>query len=203
MKVNDVSLTISAVQKAQYPDDARPEIAFVGRSNVGKSSLINRLINRKAMARTSSVPGKTQTLNFYNIESQLYFVDVPGYGYAKVSKTARAKFATMIEEYLTTRAQLRGVVQLVDSRHEPSDDDISMYQYLKYYKLPVLVVGTKVDKVAKTRRNSVERMLKQGLDFNPADTLQLFSAETGFGKDEVWAWLDAHTEVGGTEDGTE
>ena len=193
MNVNDVSLTISAVSAAQYPDDDMPEVAFVGRSNVGKSSLINRLINRKKMARTSSVPGKTQTLNFYNIESKFYFVDVPGYGYAKVSKADRAKFATMIEEYLTTRKPLRGVVLLVDSRHDPSEDDISMYQYLKYYKLDVLVVGTKVDKVSKTRRQSVERKLKNGLDFNPADTLQLFSAETGAGKDEVWAWLDAHT----------
>ncbi|KRO18319.1 ribosome biogenesis GTP-binding protein YihA/YsxC [Lacticaseibacillus saniviri] len=193
MQVNHVSLTISAVQAAQYPTDERPEVAFVGRSNVGKSSLINRLINRKSMARTSSVPGKTQTLNFYDIESLLYFVDVPGYGYAKVSKTARAKFATMIEEYLTTRQTLRGVVQLVDSRHEPSDDDISMYQYLKYYKIPVLVVATKADKIGKSKYAATTRRIQKALDFNQVDTLVLFSAETGMGQESVWQWLEQQT----------
>ena len=133
MDVHDVKLTISAVAAAQYPEDGHPEIAFLGRSNVGKSSLINKLIQRKAMARTSGVPGKTQTLNFYDLDSRLFFVDVPGYGYAKVSKTARAKFAAMIETYLTTRQPLRGIVLLVDSRHEPTADDISLYQYLNLY----------------------------------------------------------------------
>lgn len=202
MKVNDVSLTISAVAQSQYPETGYPEIAFVGRSNVGKSSLINKLIDRKSMARTSSVPGKTQTLNFYDIESLLYFVDVPGYGYAKVSKAARAKFAAMIETYLTTRKRLRGVVQLVDARHAPSEDDVSMYQYLKYYKLPVLVVGTKVDKTSRGKRNQVVSTLTKGLDLNQADTLVLFSAETGEGKKEVWDWLERQADVGGNADGT-
>ena len=190
MDVHDVKLTISAVAAAQYPEDGHPEIAFLGRSNVGKSSLINKLIQRKAMARTSGVPGKTQTLNFYDLDSRLFFVDVPGYGYAKVSKTARAKFAAMIEIYLTTRQPLRGVVLLVDSRHEPTADDISMYQYLKYYQLRTLVVATKIDKTPKSKRLHVAKQIKQRLDLNQTDDVILFSATTGEGYEAVWSWLE-------------
>ena len=184
MDVHDVKLTISAVAAAQYPEDGHPEIAFLGRSNVGKSSLINKLIQRKAMARTSGVPGKTQTLNFYDLDSRLFFVDVPGYGYAKVSKTA------MIETYLTTRQPLRGVVLLVDSRHEPTADDISMYQYLKYYQLRTLVVATKIDKTPKSKRLHVAKQIKQRLDLNQTDDVILFSATTGEGYEAVWSWLE-------------
>ncbi|WP_420327581.1 ribosome biogenesis GTP-binding protein YihA/YsxC [Lacticaseibacillus paracasei] len=190
MDVHDVKLTISAVAAAQYPEYGHPEIAFLGRSNVGKSSLINKLIQRKAMARTSGVPGKTQTLNFYDLDSRLFFVDVPGYGYAKVSKTARAKFAAMIETYLTTRQPLRGVVLLVDSRHEPTADDISMYQYLKYYQLRTLVVATKIDKTPKSKRLHVVKQIKQRLDLNQTDDVILFSATTGEGYEAVWSWLE-------------
>ncbi|MES5861651.1 ribosome biogenesis GTP-binding protein YihA/YsxC [Lacticaseibacillus paracasei] len=190
MDVHDVKLTISAVAAAQYPEDGHPEIAFLGRSNVGKSSLINKLIQRKVMARTSGVPGKTQTLNFYDLDSRLFFVDVPGYGYAKVSKTARAKFAAMIETYLTTRQPLRGVVLLVDSRHEPTADDISMYQYLKYYQLRTLVVATKIDKTPKSKRLHVAKQIKQRLDLNQTDDVILFSATTGEGYEAVWSWLE-------------
>ncbi|MEN2329636.1 ribosome biogenesis GTP-binding protein YihA/YsxC [Lacticaseibacillus paracasei] len=190
MDVHDVKLTISAVAAAQYPEDGHPEIAFLGRSNVGKSSLINKLIQRKAMARTSGVPGKTQTLNFYDLDSRLFFVDVPGYGYAKVSKTARAKFAAMIETYLTTRQPLRGIVLLVDSRHEPTADDISMYQYLKYYQLRTLVVATKIDKTPKSKRLHVAKQIKQRLDLNQTDDVILFSAITGEGYEAVWSWLE-------------
>ena len=190
MDVHDVKLTISAVAAAQDPEDGHPEIAFLGRSNVGKSSLINKLIQRKAMARTSGVPGKTQTLNFYDLDSRLFFVDVPGYGYAKVSKTARAKFAAMIETYLTTRQPLRGVVLLVDSRHEPTADDISMYQYLKYYQLRTLVVATKIDKTPKSKRLHVAKQIKQRLDLNQTDDVILFSATTGEGYEAVWSWLE-------------
>ena len=190
MDVHDVKLTISAVAAAQYPEDGHPEIAFLGRSNVGKSSLINKLIQRKAMARTSGVPGKTQTLNFYDLDSRLFFVDVPGYGYAKVSKTARAKFAAMIETYLTTRQPLRGVVLLVDSRHEPTADDISMYQYLKYYQLRTLVVATKIDKTPKSKRLHVSKQIKQRLDLNQTDDVILFSETTGEGYEAVWSWLE-------------
>lgn len=199
MKVNNVSLTISAVSAAQYPDTGYPEIVFVGRSNVGKSSLINKLIDRKSMARTSAVPGKTQTLNFYNIEDLLYFVDVPGYGYAKVSKRDRERFAGMIEEYLSTRKPFRGAVQLVDARHTPSEDDVSMYQYLKYFNVDVLVVGTKVDKTSKAKRQAIMRDIKQTLDLNQTDQLVMFSATTGEGKDAVWDWLEKQTGIGGSE----
>ena len=199
MDVHDVKLTISAGAAAQYPEDGRPEIAFLGRSNVGKSSLINKLIKRKAMARTSSVPGKTQTLNFYDLDSRLFFVDVPGYGYAKVSKSARAKFAAMIATYLTTRQQLRGVVLLVDSRHEPTADDISMYQYLKYYQLRTLVVATKIDKTPKSKRLHVVKQINQRLDLNQTDTVIPFSAVTGEGYDAIWSWLSQTSGVGENE----
>ena len=198
MDVHDVKLTISAVAAAQYPTDGRPEIAFLGRSNVGKSSLINKLIKRKAMARTSSVPGKTQTLNFYDLDSRLFFVDVPGYGYAKVSKAARAKFAAMIETYLTTRQPLHGAVLLVDSRHDPTADDISMYQYLKYYQIKTLVVATKIDKTPKSKRLHVVKQITKHMDLNQTDVVIPFSAVTGEGYDAIWSWLEQTAGVEGS-----
>ncbi|PTK99373.1 YihA family ribosome biogenesis GTP-binding protein, partial [Staphylococcus haemolyticus] len=140
---NNIDLIISAVQEAQYPDTGLSEVALSGRSNVGKSSFINSMIGRKNMARTSQQPGKTQTLNFFNIDDQLIFVDVPGYGYAKVSKSQREKFGKMIEEYLTKRESLKLVIQLVDLRHNPTEDDILMYNYLKHFDIPTLVICTK------------------------------------------------------------
>lgn len=190
MKVTDVSLTISAVREAQYPDTDFPEIAFVGRSNVGKSSLINNLMQRKKVARTSSVPGKTQTLNFYLLNQSLYFVDVPGFGYAKVSKKAREEFGVMIEQYLETRQQLRGVVQLVDSRHEPSELDISMYQWLQYYKIPTLVVATKIDKVKRNQWNKSESVHRKQLELNPTTPWLPFSAQDNTGSAELWDWIE-------------
>ncbi|WDF81621.1 ribosome biogenesis GTP-binding protein YihA/YsxC [Lacticaseibacillus pabuli] len=192
MKVNDVSLTISAVREAQYPETDFPEIAFVGRSNVGKSSLINNIMQRKKIARTSSVPGKTQTLNFYLLNQSLYFVDVPGFGYAKVSKSDREKFSAMIESYLETRQQLRGVIQLVDSRHEPSDLDVSMYQYLHYYDIPTLVVATKIDKVKKNQWNKVESIQRKAMHLNEAADWLPFSAQDSTGSAEVWDWIENH-----------
>ena len=192
MKVNDVSLTISAVRESQYPETDLPEIAFVGRSNVGKSSLINNLMQRKKMARTSAVPGKTQTLNFYLLNQSLYFVDVPGFGYAKVSKADREKFAAMIERYLETRQQLRGVIQLVDSRREPSELDVSMYQYLQYYKIPTLVVATKIDKVKKNQWNKSEAIQRKTMHLNEAADWQPFSAQDNTGSTEVWDWIAQH-----------
>jgi GTP-binding protein len=191
MNVNNVEMIMSAVQPSQYPTDNKPEIALVGRSNVGKSSLTNTLINRKNFARTSSQPGKTQTLNFYDVEDTLYFVDVPGYGYAKVSKKQREAFGEMIETYITGRHQLRGVVSLVDARHEPSEDDILMYQWLQYYEIPTLVVATKADKIARGKFNKAESIIKKALEFNPKTSqLQFFSSITKDGKDEVWQWIE-------------
>ncbi len=193
MDVHNVEMVMSAVSAAQYPTDGKPEIALVGRSNVGKSSLTNTLIQRKNFARTSSQPGKTQTLNFYNVEDQLYFVDVPGYGYAKVSKKQREAFGHMIEEYITSRKQLRGVISLVDARHDPSADDIAMYEWLHYYNIPILVVATKSDKISKSKFNKFEANIKRTLGFDDAESsFQFFSSETKYGKDQVWAWIEAH-----------
>ncbi|WP_334332624.1 MULTISPECIES: ribosome biogenesis GTP-binding protein YihA/YsxC [unclassified Companilactobacillus] len=192
MQVNNVSMNLSAVSSKQYPDEGYPEIALLGRSNVGKSSLINTLINRKKFARTSSTPGKTQTLNFYNIEDQLYLVDVPGYGFAKVSKKQREEFGVMIEEYLTTRQVLKGVVILVDGRHKPSDDDISMYQFVSYYHIPTLIVATKMDKIKGNQWNKTISQVKKTMELNQTDDLQLFSSETKYGKDQVWDWIENH-----------
>lgn len=190
MKVQNVELTISAVSPAQYPDEGFPEIALSGRSNVGKSSLINTLINRKGLARTSSQPGKTQTLNFYNIESELYFVDVPGYGYAKVSKKDREKWGQMIERYFSDRPVLRGVISLVDGRHEPTELDCQMIDFLHYYDLPILVCATKMDKIPRGKWNRTESQIRKKLALNPQDEIVLFSSVTKDGKEEVWNWVE-------------
>lgn len=163
MEVHNVELVMSAVAPSQYPTTGFPEIGLAGRSNVGKSSLINVLINRNSYARTSSQPGKTQTLNFYKVEDQLYFVDVPGYGYAKVSKKEREKWGQMIETYLTSRETLRGVVILVDARHAPTKDDVAMYEWMRYYEMPLLVVATKSDKIPRGKWNKQESLIKRRL----------------------------------------
>lgn len=191
MKVHNAEIVISAVSPKQYPETDLPEIALAGRSNVGKSSFINTLIDRKNLARTSGKPGKTQTLNFYLIENTLHFVDVPGYGYAKVSKTERAKWGEMIETYITSRKQLRAVVSLVDVRHDPSKEDIQMYEFLKYYHIPVIVVATKADKIPRGKWNKHTSAIKKKLDFDPSDTFILFSSETKQGKEEAWQAIEA------------
>ncbi|KRM94032.1 GTP-binding protein engB [Lentilactobacillus senioris DSM 24302 = JCM 17472] len=193
MDVHNVELTISAVAPKQYPSGNLPEIALVGRSNVGKSSLTNTLINRRSFARTSSQPGKTQTLNFYQIEQQLYFVDVPGYGYAKVSKVEREKWGQMIETYLTSRDQLKGVITLVDGRHAPTEDDIAMHEWLNYYNIDTLVVATKMDKIAKSKWNKQEKIIRQSLEMSGTEPLVLFSAVSKTGKDAVWDWIEERT----------
>ncbi len=197
MKVQNVELTISAVSPAQYPDEGFPEIALSGRSNVGKSSLINTLINRKGLARTSSQPGKTQTLNFYNIESELYFVDVPGYGYAKVSKKDREKWGQMIERYFSDRPVLRGVISLVDGRHEPTELDCQMIDFLHYYDLPILVCATKMDKIPRGKWNRTESQIRKKLALNPQDEIVLFSSVTKVGKEEVWNWVEKMSGIKG------
>ncbi|MCI3917335.1 ribosome biogenesis GTP-binding protein YihA/YsxC [Streptococcus intermedius] len=188
MEINthNAEILLSAANKSHYPQDEIPEIALAGRSNVGKSSFINTLLNRKNLARTSGKPGKTQLLNFFNIDNQLRFVDVPGYGYAKVSKTERAKWGRMIEEYLTTRENLRAVVSLVDFRHEPSADDVQMYEFLKYYEIPVIVVATKADKIPRGKWNKHESVIKKRLDFDKNDDFLIFSSVNKDGLDAAW-----------------
>ena len=188
MEINthNAEILLSAANKSHYPQDEIPEIALAGRSNVGKSSFINTLLNRKNLARTSGKPGKTQLLNFFNIDDKLRFVDVPGYGYAKVSKTERVKWGKMIEEYLTIRENLRAVVSLVDFRHEPSTDDVQMYEFLKYYEIPVIVVATKADKIPRGKWNKNESVIKKKLDFDKNDDFIVFSSVNKDGLEAAW-----------------
>lgn len=188
MKVNthNADILLSATNKSHYPQDDIPEVALAGRSNVGKSSFINTMLNRKNLARTSGKPGKTQLLNFFNIDDKLRFVDVPGYGYARVSKKEREKWGKMIEEYLTSRENLRAVVSLVDLRHEPSADDVQMYEFLKYYEIPVILVATKADKIPRGKWNKHESMIKKRLDFDKTDTFIIFSSVNKTGVEEAW-----------------
>ncbi|KKK38268.1 GTP-binding protein [Mesobacillus campisalis] len=192
MKVTSADIVISAVRPSQYPEGALPEFALAGRSNVGKSSFINKMLNRKALARTSSKPGKTQTLNFFIINEILYFVDVPGYGYAKVSKTERAAWGKMIETYITSREQLKAVLLIVDLRHPPSADDKMMYDFLKHYHIPVIVIATKADKIPKSKWQKHLKIVKETLEFDPDDAIVLFSSETGEGKDKAWSIIQAY-----------
>lgn len=186
MKVNNVELVISAVRPDQYPEDGLPEFALAGRSNVGKSSFINKMIGRKSMARISSKPGKTQTLNFYKIEEKLFYVDVPGYGYAKVSKTEREAWGKMIERYITDREPLRAVIQIVDLRHPPSRDDMAMYDFMKHYEIPCIIIATKADKIPKGKWDKHKKMVRETLEMDKTDPLIVFSSETGLGFDEAW-----------------
>jgi GTP-binding protein len=192
MKVTSSEIVISAVSPAQYPDTALPEFALAGRSNVGKSSFINKMLNRKGLARISSKPGKTQTLNFYLINEILHFVDVPGYGYAKVSKTEREAWGKMIETYFTRREQLRAAVLIVDLRHPPTADDRMMYGFLKHYEIPCIVVATKADKIPKGKWQKHLKVTKETLELEKGDHLILFSSETGEGKDQAWAALESY-----------
>ncbi|PAD21733.1 ribosome biogenesis GTP-binding protein YihA/YsxC [Terribacillus saccharophilus] len=189
MKVTEAEIVISAVSKKQYPETHMPEIALAGRSNVGKSSFINKMINRKNLVRTSQKPGKTQTLNFYKINERFHFVDVPGYGYAKVSKKERNAWGVMLEEYFTERENLKAVVLLVDIRHEPTKDDVAMYEFLKHYELPVVVVATKLDKIPKGKRVQHIKRAANKLQLLQEDIILPFSSETGEGKEEAWGVL--------------
>ena len=164
MKINSVTLSSLAVRESQYPTGNLPEFLLVGRSNVGKSSFVNTLINRKNFAHTSSKPGKTQTLNFYNVNESFYLVDVPGYGYASVDKQTQAKFGLMIEEYLMNRDALKRVFLIIDYRNKPMEDDILMYNFLKYYHKEVTIVATKYDKVSKSKRAKIEKVLNSTFD---------------------------------------
>ena len=191
MKINpnNVDIIISAVESKQYPETGLPEIALSGRSNVGKSTFINTLISRKKVARTSSKPGKTQTLNFFNIDEQLIFVDVPGYGYAKVSKKQREQFGKMIERYLTTRKELKCVIQLIDIRHKPTQDDILMYDYLKHFEIPTIIVATKEDKIPKGKVQKHLKIIRETLEIESEDVLISYSSLNKDKTDNIWALL--------------
>ena len=184
MQIENVSEPIIAVRRSQYPEDKKSEFLLVGRSNVGKSSFINTLIERKNFARTSSKPGKTQTLNFYKVNDAFYLVDVPGYGYASVSKDTQKKFGLMIEEYLKERPNLKHVFMLIDYRHKPTEDDCLMYEFLKYYNLDITIVATKYDKVSKNNRIKQDKIIKDTLKFED-DEFITFSTVTKKGRTEI------------------
>lgn len=184
MKILDVKLTISAVRVSQFPTDNKNEFLLVGRSNVGKSSFINTIIGRKNFARTSSKPGKTQTLNFYLINDYYYLVDAPGYGFAKVNKQLKDKFGLIMENYLEDRDNLKMVFMLIDFRHKPTEDDIMMYNYLKHYNIPVTLICTKVDKVSKNSHEKQINIITKTLGVTKED-LVLFSSVTKMGRQEV------------------
>ncbi|TDM04471.1 ribosome biogenesis GTP-binding protein YihA/YsxC [Macrococcus carouselicus] len=189
---NNVEIIISAVKPEQYPDTGLKEVALAGRSNVGKSSFINTMIKRKSMARISSKPGKTQTLNFFNIDEQLVFVDVPGYGYAKVSKTERERWGKMIETYLTTREDLAVVIQLIDIRHEPTQDDVLMYDFLKHYEIPAIIIATKEDKIPKGKVQKHLKAIRQTLEIDSHDTLISYSSLSKEKNPLIWQAIESY-----------
>ena len=185
MVIKEASLEVIATRRSQYPIDGKPEFLLVGRSNVGKSSFINSILSRKNLAYTSSRPGKTQTLNFYNINGNFYLIDVPGYGYAAVDKKTQAKFGMMIEEYLEKREELKRVFMLIDFRHKPMEDDLLMYNFLKYYNLPVTVVATKADKVTGSKKEKNLKTILETLDLVVGDDLVVLSSVTELGVKDV------------------
>ena len=189
MQIESVNEPIIAVRRSQYPEGKKSEFLLVGRSNVGKSSFINTLIERKNFARTSSKPGKTQTLNFYLVNDAFYLVDVPGYGYASVSKDTQKKFGLMIEEYLKSRENLKHVFMLIDYRHKPTEDDVLMYEFLKYYNLDITIVATKYDKVGKNGRIKQDKLIKDTLKFDDNEFIT-FSTVTKKGRSEVLSIIE-------------
>lgn len=190
MKILKTELSAVAVRENQYPQENLPEIALAGRSNVGKSSLLNYLVNRRKMARVSGNPGKTRTINFFDINDQFRIVDLPGYGYAKVSKSQSQNWGDMIEYYLENRSNLLKVIQLIDIRHAPSKQDIQMYDYLKYHDLDGLVVATKSDKVKRNELNKNINMIRQTLDMKKDDILIPISSLKRTGAEDLWDTIE-------------
>ena len=185
MVIKESSLDIIATRRSQYPDDGRPEFLLVGRSNVGKSSFINAILGRNNLAYVSAKPGKTQTLNFYSVNDNFYLIDVPGYGYAITDKKTQSKFGMMIEEYLEKREELKRVFLLIDFRHLPSEDDLLMYNFLKYYNVPVTVIATKADKVGGSKKEKNLRDILRIMDLAVGDDFIVFSSVTKLGVKEV------------------
>ena len=185
MKIETSNLEVIAIRTSQYPTDNKPEFLLVGRSNVGKSSFINTMIGRKNYAKTSATPGKTQTLNFYLCNNSFYLVDVPGYGYASVSKATQKKFGLMIEEYLKTRSNLKNVFMIIDGTNKPTENDVLMYNYLKYYNIPVTIIANKYDKISVNNREKTLKNITNILKLNEDDKIIYFSSVNKKGRDEV------------------
>ena len=192
MVIKDAQFIISAVKPEQYPEGDLPEIALAGRSNVGKSSLINRLLNRRNLARTSGTPGKTQQLNYYMINKEFYFVDLPGYGFARVPRDVKAQWGKMIGTYLDKRENLKLCLQLVDIRHAPSKEDVEMYQYLAHYNRPHAIIATKADKISRGQYQKHIKVIKDTLKILPNTPVILTSADSGLGKEEVWQLIESY-----------
>lgn len=199
MIIKSVNLETVCGVTSRLPENELPEFAFAGKSNVGKSSLINALMNRKAYARTSSQPGKTQTINFYNINDALYYVDLPGYGYAKVSQAEKEKWGKMIERYLHRSRQLRQVFLLIDIRHEPGANDRQMYEWIVHNGYRPVIIATKLDKINRSQTAKQVKLLRAGLGMRPDDVLIPFSAETKQGREEIWALIEGYLDEGPAE----
>lgn len=196
MVIKNVSLDIVCGITSKLPETGRPEVAFAGKSNVGKSSLINGLMNRKSLARTSAQPGKTQTINFYNVNESIYLVDLPGYGYAKVSQSEKEKWGKMIENYLHTSRNLKAVFLLIDIRHEPSSNDKMMYDWILHNGYEPIIIATKLDKLKRSQVQKNLKLIKEGLKLRPGTVMIPFSAETKQGREEIWTLIDEVTGFG-------
>ena len=192
MKIKNVELEIVCGITSRLPETDKVEVAFAGKSNVGKSSLINALMNRKALARTSATPGKTQTINFYNVNDVMYLVDLPGYGYAKVSEQEKIKWGQLIERYLNTSKQLKAVFLLIDIRHDPSANDKMMYEWIVSQGYHPIIIATKLDKLKRSQVAKHVKMIKEGLKLLPGTTVIPFSAETKQGREEIWELMDSY-----------
>ena len=203
MVIKNVNLEIVCGVTSKVPDTAYAEVAFAGKSNVGKSSLINALMNRKALARTSAQPGKTQTINFYNINDAMYLVDLPGYGYAKASEEVKAKWGKMIENYLHTSKKLQAVFLLIDIRHDPSANDKMMYDWMVYQGFTPIIIATKLDKIKRSQVQKHIKMLKTGLQLVPGTKVIPFSSQTKQGRDEIWKLIETEYLGYGNDEGAE
>ena len=192
MVIKNVCLETVCGITSEFPDNPHYEVAFAGKSNVGKSSLINALMNRKALARTSATPGKTQTINFYNVNDVMYLVDLPGYGYAKVSEQEKIKWGQLIERYLNTSKQLKAVFLLIDIRHDPSANDKMMYEWIVSQGYHPIIIATKLDKLKRSQVAKHVKMIKEGLKLLPGTTVIPFSAETKQGREEIWELMDSY-----------
>lgn len=193
MVIKQVELETVCGITSRLPENALPEVAFAGKSNVGKSSLINGLVNRKSLARTSAQPGKTQTINFYNVNQQLYLVDLPGYGYAKVSAEAKEQWGKLIERYLHGSKQLKAVFLLVDIRHAPGENDKIMYEWVCHYGYDPIIIATKLDKIKRSQIQKQLKLLREGLQVKPGTVILPFSAETKQGREEIWQVIEGLT----------